>query len=60
MSTHKALSAFEIIALQDKIVELQKFVVEVRDTILYPLAHDNHVLAAQADGLGQATVELLK
>ena len=42
-----------------KAKELEQFVEECRDKILYPLAHEGNELGKVAEGLGGATHKLL-
>ena len=44
----------------DRIEELEAWIVECRDKILYPLAHENTELGKLAEGFGASTVKLLK
>lgn len=45
---------------QKKIKELENFITEVRDSLLYPLAHLNTEMGRIADGLGSRTIKILK
>ena len=44
----------------ERIEELEKWIVDCRDKILYPLAHENTTLGKIAEGFGASTIELLK
>lgn len=45
---------------QKKIDLLENFVRECRDNLLYPLSHEVSYMGIIAEGLGSATVDLLK
>ena len=51
--------ATEIGRQADRIKDLEGFIVEVRDQILYPVAHTTTELGRTAEGLGQITAHLL-
>ena len=44
---------------QKNVDELKKFIIDCRDEILYPLAHEPSDMGKIADGFGSRTVELI-
>ena len=53
-------SELEKMELRHRIIELEEFITDFRDEILYPLAHEETELGQKADCFGSHCATLLK